>query len=138
MTREGRLFSKRQSRKRRQSRVREHILERSGGRPRLVVTRSLKHMRAQVIAQPAGTVIASASTLDADVLKKIEKADIVEGCNQTRSAKSITAAQVVGQVIAERCLAKNVTDVVFDRNGFLYHGRVKAVADGARAGGLKF
>ena len=95
-------------------------------RPRLSVFRSAKHIYAQAIDDTANTVIASASDLEeglADGLKGKKKKD---------------KAKAVGEAVAKKLLAKNVTQVVFDRNGFIYHGRVSAVADGARAAGLKF
>lgn len=96
-------------------------------RPRLSVFRSNKHIYAQVIDDTTGQTIASASTLCEDVRGQLED-------GQKKSA----AAHVVGQVLARRCLDKQVEAVVFDRNGFIYHGRVKAVAEGAREGGLRF
>ncbi len=95
-------------------------------RPRLSVFRSAKHIYAQAIDDTSNAVIASASDLEeglADGLKGKKKKD---------------KAKAVGEAVAKKLLAKNVTQVVFDRNGFIYHGRVSAVADGARAAGLKF
>jgi large subunit ribosomal protein L18 len=110
---------------RRQRRVRGKVSG-TDARPRLRVTRSNAHIYAQVIDDVAGVTIASASTLDAEV-----KTTIKLGSN-------IAAAKVVGEVVGKRALDKGVTEVVFDRGGRLYHGRVKALADGAREAGLTF
>lgn len=91
-------------------------------RPRLCVFRSAKHIYAQVIDDVTGTTLVSASTLDVEGLK---------GANKN-------SAQAIGQEVAKRALTKNIKAVVFDRNGYLYHGRVKALADGAREAGLNF
>jgi len=113
-------------RKRRHVRVRAKV---SGtpNRPRLNVFRSSAHMYCQVIDDIAGHTIVAASDLDEDVQK-------VVGDSATKSER----AKAVGSVIAERAKAAGVSAVVFDRGGFLYHGRVKAVAEGAREGGLEF
>lgn len=92
-------------------------------RPRLNVYRSTKHIYAQLIDDVNGVTLASASSMDKDF----------EGVGG-----NIEAARKVGTKIAERALAKNITEVVFDRGGYLYHGRVKELAEGAREGGLKF
>jgi large subunit ribosomal protein L18 len=94
------------------------------GRPRLSIYRSLQHIYAQVIDDLAGRTLASASSLDVDAV--------------SRKGGNVSAAKEVGKAVAERAKKAGVSDVVFDRNGFRYHGRVKAVADGAREGGLKF
>ena len=96
-------------------------------RPRLVVYRSNKHIRAQVINDHNGATLASASSMDKDMGKAIVKA-----------GSKIDISTLIGTAVAERALKNKVNKVVFDRNGFLYHGRVKAFADGAREGGLKF
>lgn len=93
-------------------------------RPRLSVFRSEKHMYAQIIDDVAGNTLCSASTLDKDV--ELEKTNNVE------------AATVVGKKIAEKAIAMGISEVVFDRAGFLYHGKVQALADAAREAGLKF
>jgi large subunit ribosomal protein L18 len=110
---------------RRQRRVRGKV---SGTevRPRLRVTRSNAHIYAQIIDDVAGVTIASASTLDAEV-----KGMVGLGSNAA-------AAKAVGEVVGKRALDKGVTEVVFDRGGRIYHGRVKALADGAREAGLTF
>jgi large subunit ribosomal protein L18 len=111
-------------RERRQQRVRRKVLG-TPERPRLCVFRSTQHIYVQAIDDSVGQTIATASTLDKDYQKP-------EGKGKVAPAKA------VGQLIAKRLLAKNLKQVVFDRNGFLYHGRVKAVADGAREAGLDF
>ena len=113
-------------RKRRHVRVRAKV---SGtqARPRLNVFRSSAHMYCQVIDDRAGHTLAAASDLDEDVKKLIG-----EKATKTERAKA------VGAVIAERAKSAGISTVVFDRGGFLYHGRIKAVAEGAREGGLEF
>ena len=95
-------------------------------RPRLCVHRSLHHISVQVIDDQAGQTIASASTMEATVREGLSATDNME------------ASKKVGKEIAARSIAKGVTKVVFDRSGYLYHGRVKAIADAAREGGLEF
>lgn len=92
-------------------------------RPRLSVFRSNKHVYAQIINDTQGSTIVAASTLDKDI---------------PASIKGVERAKRIGELIAERAKAQKVDAVVFDRNGFLYHGQIKAVADGAREKGLKF
>ena len=116
MTKGLSLFEKRRRR------TRTALRARAGTRPRLHVHRSGKHIYAQVIDDVAGTTVASASTLAA-----------FEG-----SGANITAATEVGKRVAEAAKAAGVTQVVFDRGGFLYHGRVKALAEAAREAGLEF
>jgi large subunit ribosomal protein L18 len=116
---------------RRKARARRHtyIRKRVKGtpeRPRLNVFRSLKHIYAQVVDDTAGETLASASTIDSDVR------DQLDGLTKTEQA------QVVGKVVAERALAKDIGKVVFDRGGYKYHGRVKALAEAAREAGLDF
>lgn len=96
----------------------------TGDRPRVAVYRSLRHMYAQVIDDLDGRTLASASTLDKDV--------------QAKDPGNMEAAKAVGAKLAERAKAAGVTKVVLDRGGFRYHGRVKALADAAREGGLEF
>ena len=100
-----------------------------GERPRLTVFRSVAHIYVQVIDDMTGQTIASASSVEPSV--KGEFAAQTKGGN-------VAGAQAIGKTIAKRLLDKGVTRVVFDRNGFLYHGRVKAVADAAREAGLEF
>lgn len=107
-------------------------------RPRLCVYKSSKHTVAQIINDDNGVVVASASTQEKDVLSAIASTN-AEGLHATtRSSKGVIAAKTVGLIVAKRALEKKVDRVVFDRNGNLYHGRIQAVADGAREQGLKF
>ena len=96
-------------------------------KPRLTVFRSLNHVYAQIIDDTKGITLVSASTLDSEV-----KADIKADTKKSDQSK------LVGKAVARRAIEKNISEVAFDRNGFLYHGRVKALADGAREAGLKF
>jgi large subunit ribosomal protein L18 len=109
------------ARERRQSRVRRRVRG-TDTRPRLCVFRSNKHTYAQVISDETGRTLAAASTLQVDGGKSGNKA----------------AARQIGERIAQLCQERQITQVVFDRNGFLFHGRVKEVAEGARAAGLQF
>jgi large subunit ribosomal protein L18 len=113
------------ARKRRHERVRKKV---SGtpGRPRLNVYRSLDNIYAQVIDDSTGNTVVSASTVD-----KALRSDVAQ-LNKTEQAKA------VGKAVAERALEKGIKEVVFDRGGYPYHGRVKALADGSREGGLNF
>ena len=111
---------------RRQRRVRYSIRQKSGGRIRLSVFRSGKHIYAQLIDDTKGTTLAAASTVDKELKGKLKTTSTVE------------AAKAVGELIAKRAKAAKVEQVVFDRGGFIYHGRVKALADAAREGGLNF
>ena len=116
----------------RRDRIKYRIRKRvrgSDGRPRLTVFRSVAHLYVQVVDDMSGTTIASASTVEPTVKSALSKA--AKGGN-------IEGAKAIGKTIAERLLEKGVKRVVFDRNGFLYHGRVKAVADAAREAGLEF
>ena len=109
---------------RRRQRVRTSIRKRGGERPRLSVHRSGRHIYAQVIDDAARRTVASASSIDKDV--------------KGNGGATVQSAQEVGRRVAERAKAAGVTRVVFDRGGFLIHGRVKALADAAREGGLEF
>ena len=111
---------------RRRERLRYQLRQKSGGRPRLSVFRSGKHIYAQVIDDAAGRTLAAASSLDKNL-----RADGKTGADRD-------AATRVGKLVAERAVAAGVTAVVFDRGAYLYHGRVKALADAAREGGLAF
>ncbi len=113
------------ARQRRHRRVRKS-LSGTAERPRLNVFRSLRHIYAQIINDEIGHTVASASTSESDIKKQIE------GLNKTAQA------HVLGKVLAERALAKGVKQVVFDRGGYKYHGRVRALAEGSREGGLQF
>lgn len=95
-------------------------------RPRLAVYRSNNHMYAQIIDDTVGNTLVSASTLDKEVKAELEKTNNVD------------AAQAVGTVVAKRAIEKGIEEVVFDRGGFVYHGKVKALAEAAREAGLKF
>jgi len=112
------------SKDRRKARVRRAIRLRANGRPRLSVFRSGKNIYAQVIDDTTGHTLAAASTLDKDL--KVDN-----GSNQQ-------AAEQVGKLVAERAVKAGVGDVIFDRGEYLYHGRVKALAEAAREGGLRF
>jgi large subunit ribosomal protein L18 len=116
----------------RRDRIKYRIRKRVQGtesRPRLTVYRSVAHIYVQVVDDSTGRTIASASSVEPSVKGTLEKS--ARGGN-------IKGAQAIGKTIAERLKDKGVTRVVFDRNGFLYHGRVKAVADSAREAGLEF
>jgi large subunit ribosomal protein L18 len=117
---------KQKKRTRRKFSVRKKIFG-TPERLRLSVYRSLNHISAQIIDDVSGTTLVAASTLEADV-----KSLIQPGTKKTDQSK------FVGAALAKKAIAKNITTVVFDRNGFLYHGRVKALADAAREAGLKF
>ncbi|WP_182084586.1 50S ribosomal protein L18 [Aureimonas sp. ME7] len=112
--------------RRRASRVRRTLKAVANGRPRLSVHRSSKNIYAQVIDDVAGRTLAAASTLEADLRDSL------------KTGADTAAAAAVGKLVAERAKEAGVTDVVFDRGSFIYHGRVKALADSAREGGLNF
>jgi large subunit ribosomal protein L18 len=117
------------SRNAHRSRVHERVRQRVSGtveRPRLCVYRSLDHIYAQVIDDRSGRTLASASSLD----KRTR--------TQTKTGGNVAAAKVVGKAIAERALTAGIQQVVFDRGGYRYHGRVEALANAAREAGLKF
>src|SRR4029077_13646955 len=109
---------------RRTAKVRRHIRRAAGDRARLSVHRSGKHIYAQVIDDVKGQTLASASSLEKDM--------------RAKSGANVDAAKAVGTLVAKRAVEKGVKDVVFDRGGYRYHGRIKALADAAREGGLKF
>ena len=109
---------------RRKKRTRFRLVKNAGGRPRLSVFRSGRHIYAQVIDDKEGATVAVASTNE-------KEAKVAKSWN-------VAAAAAVGKKIAERAIAKGVKQVVFDRGGYIYHGRVKALADAAREGGLEF
>ena len=108
----------------RRQRVRTALRNKGATRPRLSIHRSGRHIYAQVIDDAAGKTLAAASTLEKDA--------------RSATGATIAAATAVGKIVAERAKAAGVTAVVFDRGGFLFHGRVKALADGAREAGLEF
>ncbi len=114
-----------EARKRRHKRVRKKVFG-TPERPRLNVFRSLKHIYAQIIDDTIGHTLVAASTLDPTIREKIK------GKTKTEQARE------VGRLLAQKALAKGITRVAFDRGGYKYHGRVKALAEGAREGGLEF
>jgi len=111
---------------RRRDRVRRSIQKVANGRPRLSVFRSSKQIYAQIIDDGKGHTIASASTIEGDLKSGL------------KTGADVAAAAAVGKLVAERAIAAGVKEVVFDRGGYQYHGRVKALADAAREGGLEF
>jgi large subunit ribosomal protein L18 len=118
-------MSKIDTRARRKRRIRKK-LSGTTERPRLSVFRTAKHIYAQVIDDTAGSTLASASTLTKDLRGEVD------------SANKIDAARLVGAAIAKACQDKGIGKVVFDRNGFIYHGRIRALAEAAREAGLSF
>jgi large subunit ribosomal protein L18 len=115
----------------RAARIRRHVRLRkrvkgTGEKPRLAVFRSLSHIYAQLIDDVSHATIVSASDLDPDLKKKVD------------GKKKADVATMIGSLVAERAREKGITQVVFDRGGYLFHGRVKALAEAARAGGLEF
>lgn len=113
------------AREKRHYRLRNHISG-TAQRPRLAVFRSNMHIYAQIIDDTVGNTICSASTMEADVKAKLEHTNDVE------------AAKVVGETVAKKALEKGINTVVFDRGGYVYHGKVQALADAAREAGLQF
>ncbi|HXG21160.1 MAG TPA: 50S ribosomal protein L18 [Methylomirabilota bacterium] len=121
----GRTNPRERGRLLRQKRVRKRVRG-TNTRPRLCVFRSGKHIYAQVISDESGKTLAAASTLSSRIAEDTKK-----------KSATVAAAKEVGALIARECQEKGIVEVVFDRNGFLYHGRVQALADGAREAGLK-
>ena len=119
-------WNKIEGRERRHKIMRQKVVGTSQ-RPRLSVRRSLSHMYAQVIDDVAGRTLVALSTLSPDVVEKAAK-----------DAGNVKGASLLGTALAEACMKSGVTKVVFDRSGYLYHGRVKALAEAARKGGLQF
>src|SRR5262245_18384267 len=113
------------ARTRRKQRVRKRVVA-TDQRPRISVFKSNKHNYAQVISDDRGMTLASISTLSKDLAAKVD------------NLKGVEAAKQVGFALAKTWNEKNISQVIFDRNGYLFHGRVKAIADGAREGGFKF
>ena len=111
---------------RRARRVRTSIRKNAVGRPRLSVFRSSLHIYAQIIDDASGVTVAAASTIDKELKGKL------------KTGANLDAAKEVGKLIASRAVAKGIKAVVFDRGGYMYHGRIKALADAAREGGLAF
>jgi large subunit ribosomal protein L18 len=118
-------MAKNDHRTHRKERIRKRLAG-SPDRPRLTVYKSLKHLHAQVVDDSSGRTLVSASTLSKELKGKLDDGD------------KKTAAKQVGLLVAEKCKAAKIDRVVFDRNGFPYHGRIAAIADGAREGGLQF
>ncbi len=116
-----------EKRRTRQARVRRKIRG-SAERPRLSVYRSLHHIYAQVISDDTGRTLVAASTMSPGIREQLA----------SKSRSNVAAAKLVGKAVAERCREAGISEVVFDRNGFLYHGKVRAVAEAAREAGLKF
>jgi ribosomal protein L18, bacterial type len=113
------------ARQKRHYRIRNHV-KGTAQRPRLAVFRSNQHMYAQIIDDVAQTTLVAASTMESDIASKVEH------------TSTIAAAALVGEAIAKRAVEKGITEVVFDRGGFIYHGKVQALADAAREAGLTF
>ena len=111
---------------RRKARVRRNLRRVANGRPRLSVSRSSQHIYAQIICDKTGKTLASASSLEKDVRSKL------------KNGGNVAAAEEIGTLIAERGKKAGIEDVIFDRGGYIYHGRIKALADAARENGLKF
>ncbi|MEO3435013.1 50S ribosomal protein L18 [Inquilinus sp. CAU 1745] len=120
------MLKTKQLRDRRQMRLRSKLAKMRNPRPRLSVFRSSKHIHAQVIDDGQGHTLAAASTLDKDLREAL------------KSGATVDAAKAVGKLLAERAKAAGVDKVVFDRGGYIYHGRIKALAEAAREGGLDF
>ena len=121
----NRQLNRMEIRKRIHSRIRER-LRGTSGRPRLAVFRSLNHIYAQVIDDETGRTLAAASSKDKELNGKL------------KNGGNVAAAKLVGELVAKRAIEKGVQKVVFDRGGFIYHGRVKTLAEAARTAGLKF
>ena len=120
----------------RKARVRTALKNAANGKLRLSVFRSGKHIYAQIIDDVKGVTVVSASTLDKEVRSKLTKTSTVEAA--TFIGTLVEAAGFIGKLVAERAAKTGVNEVVFDRGGYIYHGRVKALADAAREAGLKF
>ena len=120
------MANTRDAEQRRKARVRRAIRKAAYGRPRLSVFRSSKQIYAQVIDDERGHTLAAASSLEKDMRERL------------KTGANVDAAREVGRLVAERATQAGVRQVVFDRSGYLYHGRVKALADAAREGGLSF
>ena len=119
-----------QARRRRQERVRKRV-QGTPTRPRLSVFKSAKHIYGQLIDDVGGHTLAAASSLSPSFRERVQSIEKTSGGN-------VRGAKIVGELIAEQARAKGIAQIVFDRNGFLYHGRVKALAEGAREAGLEF
>jgi large subunit ribosomal protein L18 len=120
------MANARQALERRKARVRRTLRAAANGRPRLSVFRSSKHIYAQIIDDAKGETIAAASSIEKDLRGSL------------KTGADIEAAKVIGKLLAERAVSKGVKDILFDRGGYIFHGRVKALADAAREAGLNF
>lgn len=120
-----RITAKKKGRAERKARVRRNISG-TASRPRLTVYRSLKHLYAQIVDDESGTTLVSASSMGRDMRDDLKKKNTID------------AAKAIGAAIAQKALARDIKKVVFDRNGYAYHGKVKAIADAAREAGLDF
>ncbi|MBO6894392.1 MAG: 50S ribosomal protein L18 [Roseibium sp.] len=120
------MANSKQAFERRRDRVRRSVKKAANGRPRLSIFRSSKQIYAQIIDDAKGQTIVSASTIEKDLKGSL------------KTGADVAAAAAVGKLVAERASAAGVKQVVFDRGGYMYHGRVKALADAARKGGLEF
>jgi large subunit ribosomal protein L18 len=120
------MANARQALERRKARVRRTLRAAANGRPRLSVFRSSKHIYAQIIDDAKGETIAAASTIEKDLRGSL------------KTGADIEAAKAIGKLLAERAVSKGVKDILFDRGGYIFHGRVKALADAAREAGLNF
>jgi len=128
-----RKTEKKQTRARIHKRIRRKLAG-SSERPRLAIFRSVAHIYAQVIDDTRGTTLVAASSVD-----KADKADKADkGAKGKKAGGNIAAAKAIGKLVAERAKEKGIKSVVFDRGGYQYHGRVKALADAAREAGLEF
>lgn len=106
-------------------------------RPRISIFRSSKHMYAQLISDVTGVTLASAASNDKDVVAALGDIKAEDATSESRSTKSTATARAVGVVLAKRALDKNLKKAIFDRSGYVYAGRVKALAEGVRAGGVE-
>ena len=113
------------ARVKRHYRIRNHV-KGTAQRPRLAVFRSNKHIYAQIIDDVAQNTLAAASTMESEIASKVE------------FTSTVAAAAAVGEAVAKKAIEKGITEVVFDRGGFVYHGKIEALADAAREAGLKF
>ncbi len=121
----NRLLAKRTKHRARKSRVRRKIFG-TAERPRLTVYKSIKHVYAQIVDDTTGKTLVSASTMGRDLREELKK------------TADVAAAKLVGQAIGRKAMSRDIKKVVFDRNGYPYHGKVKALADAAREAGLEF
>jgi len=121
----GSMNIRQQARLKRKKRIRKKIYG-TAQRPRLSVFRSARHIYAQVVDDTAGHTLAAASTMDKDAL------------SGSKFENKVEAAKFIGKMVGERAIGKGIKEVIFDRNGFLYHGRIKSLSEGAREAGLVF